>query len=365
MERSDGRKAQGENAQRPTPNVQRPSADKSIQEILAILDKWGIHTLGQLAALDKEQLGARLGSEAIRIWERANGQSKRLLKLVRPAESFEESFEFENEIETAEPLLFMLRRFLEQLAVRLGAIYLVAKELGLRITFANKQIYERGFKIPQPTNDVDLLFRMLQTHLENFKSEYPIVAVALSAHPSRPVREQFGLFETTLRNPHQLSETLARLTALLGADRVGTPVLEETHRSDAFRMEPFAWSFNDRPSSSPSPPNGEKRPPLPEGEDGGEGHRGLSTPSKLRVALRCFRPAVSASILLDENIPAHVRSAEIREKVIEQRGPYLLSGNWWDEKSWIRAEWDLQMENGELLRAYETEGTWKVDGIYD
>src|SRR2546425_11845072 len=123
------------------------------QEIFAILHKWGIHTLGQLAALDKEQLGARLGPEAIRMWERANGQSNRVLKLVRPPESFGESFEFEHEIETAEPLLFMLRRFLEQLAVRLSAIYLVAKELTLQITFANsrqdeptvadKQVYER------------------------------------------------------------------------------------------------------------------------------------------------------------------------------------------------------------------------------
>ncbi|PYK64961.1 MAG: hypothetical protein DME50_10715 [Verrucomicrobia bacterium] len=152
-----------------------------VQEILVILHKWGIHRLGQMAALDKEQLGARLGPEAIRMWERANGRSSRVLKLVRPPESFEESFEFENEIETAEPLLFMLRRFLEQLAVRLGAIYLVAKELTLRLTFANppqdgsavadKQIYERVFTIPQPTNDVDLLFRMLHTHLENFRSD--------------------------------------------------------------------------------------------------------------------------------------------------------------------------------------------------
>src|SRR6266853_4450725 len=173
------------------------------QEILVILRKWGIHTLGQLAALDKEQLGARLGPEAIRMWERANVRSNRVLKLVRPPKSFEESFEFENEIETAEPLLFMLRRFLEQLAVRFGAIYLVAKELTLQITFANsrqdepavadKQVYERVFKIPQPTNDVDLLFRMLQTHLENFRSEHPIVAVALSAEPIKPAREQFGL----------------------------------------------------------------------------------------------------------------------------------------------------------------------------
>src|SRR5437870_9661256 len=212
-----------------------------IQQIFTVLHKWGIHTVGQLAALDKEQLAARLGSEAVRMWERANGQSNRLLKLVRPPESFDESFEFEKEIETAEPLLFMLRRFLEQLSLRLSAIYLVAKELTLRITFTNRQQYERSFKIPQPTNNVDLLFRMLQTHLENFKSEHAITAVSLEAQPTKPPKQQFGLFETTLRNPNQLSETLARLTALLGVDRVGTPVLEETHRPDAFRIEPFSW----------------------------------------------------------------------------------------------------------------------------
>src|ERR1041384_1974457 len=141
------------------------------QKIFAILHKWGIHTLGQFAALDREQLGARLGPEAIRMWERANGQSDRMLKLIRPPESVEESFEFETEIETAEPLLFMLRRFLEQFAIQLSGIYLVTKELTLRITFTNKQIYDRIFKIPQPTNNVDLLFRMLHTHLDTFIPE--------------------------------------------------------------------------------------------------------------------------------------------------------------------------------------------------
>jgi protein ImuB len=329
------------------------------QAIFAILHKWGIHTLGQLAALDKEQLGARLGPEAIRMWERANGQSNRLLKLIRPPESFGESFEFEHEIETAEPLLFMLRRFLEQLTLRLTGIYLVTKELTLQITFANsrqdepavagKQFYERVFKIPQPTNDVDLLFRMLQTHLENFGSEHPIIAVALSAQPSKPAKEQFGLFETTLRNPHQLSETLARLTALLGSERVGTPVIEETHRPDAFRMEPFSWAVS--PKAFGAVPSGQS-------------FHALRT-AHTTAALRRFRPAVSASLLLDEDKPAHVRSPQISEKVVEQRGPYLLSGNWWDEKAWARAEWDLQLESGDLVRVHEAEGTWKVDGVYD
>src|SRR6266852_5636842 len=141
------------------------------EEILGILHKWGIHTLGKLAALDKDDLRARLGTEAVRLWERANGTATRLLKFVQPPETFIESFEFDHEIETAEPLLFMLRRFLEQLALRLSSIYLVAKELTLRISFSNQRTYERVFNIPQPTVDVVLLFRMLQTHLDSFKSE--------------------------------------------------------------------------------------------------------------------------------------------------------------------------------------------------
>jgi protein ImuB len=310
-----------------------------VRQILSILHKWGIHTLGQLAALNKEQLAARLGPEAVRMWERANGQSNRLLKLIRPPDSFEESFEFEREIETAEPLLFMLRRFLEQLAARLNAVYRVAKELTLQITFANKQVYQRVFTIPQPTNNVDVLFRMLQTHLENFRSQHPIIAVALSAQPVKPASQQFGLFETAVRNPQQLYETLARLTALLGVERVGTPVLEDTHRPDAFRMEPFSWH------GLPTCPIVRRPMPYP--------------------ALRRFRPAHSASVVLDANIPAHIHSSEIRGSIVAHRGPYFLSGNWWDEKSWARAEWDLQLDSGAIVRAHERDGSWKLDGIYD
>jgi protein ImuB len=320
--------------------------EAEIHQILEILHKWGIHTLGQLAALDKEDLAARLGPEAVRMWERANGQSNRLLKLVRQPESFEESFEFENEIETAEPLLFMLRRFLQQLSFRLSAIYLVAKELRLQIRFSNKQHYERCFKIPQPTNDVDLLFQMLHIHLENFKSEYQITAVSLEAEPTKASQQQFGLFEIPLRDPNQLYETLARLIALLGRDRVGTPVLEETHRSDAFHIEPFSWEAGGTTSVSShySPDATERVPP---------------------IALRRFRPAVSASVFLSEDIPAHLRSVNVNSKVAEQRGPYLASGNWWDETAWARSEWDLQLENAVLLRCHQSGEAWEVDGVYD
>jgi len=310
---------------------------QEIQRILGILHQWGIHTLGQLAALNPDELAVRLGTVAVKLWQRANGCSQRMLKLVSPPESFIESFEFENEIETVEPLLFMLRRFLQQLALRLNAIYLVAKEIRLRITFSDKSHYERTFKIPQPTNNEEVLFRMLHTHLENFTSRHPIVSVELEARPSRPARQQFGFFETALRDPAQLHETLARLIGLLGPDRVGRPVLEETHRPDAFRMEPFAWEMRDETVDN----------------DG------------VRIPLRRFRKYKSAAVLLDGNKPAHVRGATTDGVVMAQTGPYPLSGNWWDEQAWARVEWDVEVGDGTLLRCHVSKNGWEIDGIYD
>ena len=355
---------------------------KETERILSILHQWGIHTLGQLAALPRDDLAARLGARAVELWERANGRAERILKLVSPPESFIESFEFENEIETIEPLLFILRRFLQQLATRLNAIYLVAKELRLRLTFADKSDYERIFKIPQPTNNADILFRMLHTHLENFISKHPIVAVELEAQPSCSVRQQFGLFETALRDPMQLHETLARLVGLLGADRVGTPVLEETHRPDAFRMKPFVWEFRPSPTGVFDHDRGNAvASTLSSGEAGQSG----SEVNALRIghaamppALRRFRKRTKATVLLENNLPAYVRATAIRTRhgdsstglaidgaVVTQDGPFPLSGNWWDERAWARVEWDVEIENGVIARCHCDQDGWAIDGIYD
>ena len=107
----------------------KPAAERAaeVRRIIAILHKWGIHTLGQFAELEREEVGLRLGAEAVQMWDRATGRTTRLLKLVTPPESFSETFEFENEIETIEPLLFILRRFLQQHTQRLSALYLVTK----------------------------------------------------------------------------------------------------------------------------------------------------------------------------------------------------------------------------------------------
>jgi protein ImuB len=319
-----------------------------IRRVLDILHRWGIESLGQFAALEKEAVAARLGPIGVQLWERATGKTTRLLKLVPVREAFEEAFEFENEIETSEPLLFMLRRFLQQFAVRLGALHLVASELELEIIFsdpppdgsaaADKTRYSRRFKIPEPTNSVEILFRMLHAHLENFTSESPIVGVGLKAETTKPSFEQFHLFETALRDPARLTETLARLAGLLGAERVGTPVLEDTHRPDAFRMEPFSWQLPETKAELPQLP---------------------------ASVLRRFRSPAPASVLLRNNRPAHFHSGKLQGAVFAEKGPYRASGNWWGDQIWDRTEWDLELENGALCQCHSSGREWALDGIYD
>ena len=143
---------------------------------------------------------------------------------------------------------------------------------------------------------------------------------------------------------------------MLGVDRVGTPVLDETDRPDAFHIEPFCWHAVE--SAVP----------------GGDPSDALRT-AHTTIALRRFRPAASASVFLSENIPAHLRSTNVNGKVAKQRGPYLGSGNWWAETAWARSEWDLQLENEVLLRCHQSPPSlrsgvagvekWEVDGVYD
>jgi protein ImuB len=306
--------------------------------MLDILQRWGIRTIGGFIALGRDDLVRRLGAEAGAYFDRATGRVDRPLRCTQPDETFEECTEFEHEVETLEPLLFLLRRMVEQLVIRLGAIYRVPAELMLRLGLSNDGEHTRVFKVPSPTANPDTLFRMLHTHLESVTTEHSIVRVQLSAEPTRPVRQQFGLFETALRDPNQFAETLARLVALVGHDRVGTAVMEPTHRPDAFRIQPADFT------SSVS--------------------RAEAAALPLGLSLRRFRPPQPALVQCDRG-PTYLHARTIDGPIVAAYGPMLLNGDWWSQQPWSRAEWDVKLADGTLCRIYEEEGGWFLEGCYD
>src|ERR1700677_1987928 len=53
-------------------------------EIRSVLFAWGVHTIGDLMALPKEDVCERLGPEAVDLWENARSGRGRPLRLVKP-----------------------------------------------------------------------------------------------------------------------------------------------------------------------------------------------------------------------------------------------------------------------------------------
>jgi len=360
--------------------------------MLEILAAWGIGTVGQWLALGRDRVAERLGSEAVALFDRVSVDSIRPLKLVTPPEEVAERMEFEHEVETMEPLLFVVRRFVEQLARRFELVHLVVGEFQLRLDLSSGANYERMFTIPAPTANIDTLFRMLQTHLETVRTDSAIIALRLGAKPCRAEAHQFGLFETSLRDPNQFAETLARLTALCGADRVGTPQLESTHRPDVFKMKmpEFGGEVSKGAGSERGSRHGASGYGVPPSGGRARANTGISrildpldnanappdeagTPypdvniaePERGLQLRRFRPPVPASIEFQDERPVRFQSKVFSGALADARGPFRSSGNWWDDDRWAREEWDVQTSGGALYRIFFSAAGGFVEGVYD
>ncbi|HZP58806.1 MAG TPA: DNA polymerase Y family protein, partial [Opitutaceae bacterium] len=202
-----------------------------------ILRNWGLKTLGDLTALTKADVGLRLGAEGVALWERAAGETTRVLRLAEPAKTFAAEWAYEPPVENTEPLLFKLRRYAERIALELRAAGFAAEALALTLRLEDETDYRREFRLPEAGADVDSWLRVLQTHLETVRTAARVAGVRLVATPARPAVKQNGLFDTGLVDPQAFWENLARVGAIVGHERVGTPAMADTHRPDAFVLE--------------------------------------------------------------------------------------------------------------------------------
>lgn len=312
--------------------------------VLDVLFDWGIQRIADLRALDRQQVAERLGSEGLTLWDRAGGGGLRPLRLVRAAAIYEEVAEFEGGVETLEPVLFRLRRVLEQLTGRLRADLLLAGSIAFFLELDDRTVLERTIQIPAPTCEVDGLFRIVATYLETIQTKARANGFRVRVFPSTPRDHQTHLWETSLRDPNGFSETLARLGGIVGAERVGAPGRPSTHRPNHFQV---------------GSPDFEARKPRPVAA--------ASAFLPLGLSLRRYRPPWSVNVSSEEEKPRWLQAREVEGGIKACGGPWRLDGDWWDEQTaWRWEEWDVELVSGALYRlAHHRQENWWLLGVYD
>ena len=314
---------------------------------------WGIGTLGELAALPEIELIARLGPDA-RAWrELARGSHPHMFQPIEPEFTLRELCEFETPVEQIDALLFIGARMIDCLVSRAAdralSLALIKARMRLEGTqFEGAQSHECVLRPAVPSTDRKFLLKLLQLEIGAHSPPGAVVSLELTAKAGRCGTVQLGLFAPQTPEPSRLDVTLARLRAIVGDDRVGSPVLEDSHRPGQFRMEGFANVA----------PVRKREPGLP------------------RLALRRVRPPMAVRVTqctagLERHGPAEFRDRENRYAVTAAYGPWRTSGAWWSTDGWDLEEWDILAEcnNGTsvacLLVCDRARNEWRLEAFYD
>jgi protein ImuB len=310
-------------------------------EIAESLHLWGIRTFGEFAKLPPLGVAARLGDEGVELQRLARGEGYRRLRPIQDPLEFEAELELEYPVDLLEPLAFVMARLLKEICERLSARALATNEIRVNLALENAPPHATSLKLPVPMLDQKAFLRMLQLDLSGRPPAAPVVKVHMAAEPVKPRRMQQGLFMPSSPEPEKLELTVARVRHLVGAGRVGSPEILNTHRPDAFAMRAFAPRVGITVA--------EAAPELP------------------RLCLRRFRPPRYAQVLVVNRQPVRVISPSISGRVAMAKGPWRTSGEWWREDAWNRDEWDVALDSGGVYRIYQEgdSGRWFVEGSYD
>lgn len=302
------------------------------------LRDWGVSTVGQWMRLPRAEVWERLGAGAARLWDELAGRRTRVLRIEDPPRLWEADFDFEVPMESLSGFALILRRLLDSLMVGIANRTGAAQALTLDLRLCGGKTHREHYVFPEPVQKEERAWRLIQPRLEGLRLPDAVEGLRLTVTPTTPKRVQTDFWSPGFRDPDRLADTLGRLALLVGEDRMGRVELKPTHAPDAWTLTDFA---------SPPPSVGEDPPPRAWGP-----------------GLRRFRPPLPARVDLWRGQPRALRSERFTGTVVEVRGPWKSSGDWWKDERWRRREWDVALEEGTLLLLVGEGEEWRVEGVY-
>ena len=308
---------------------------------LSVFGKWGVRTLGELAALPETSLISRIGQQAKRLQRLARGMEDHLLVPEEADLILSETAILDSPLVLLDSLLFIVSPMLERIMRSAVERAYALRSFTLCLQLEKAAPYERHIRPAIPTQSRDLLLKLLNLDLQTHPPQAAILGVTLTAEAARPQIAQRGLFQAQFPEPDKLDILLARLRSIAGDHNVGSLELQNSHRDDEVTMTSF------RPSVLTV---------------------GASTLKPSCLAIRRFRPAQPARVSLRNGAPSLLFWQGGQLDLAEVKGPWQSSGDWWDERTWEADEWDavvVQPLYALRLRYERAPRAWTVAGVYD
>jgi protein ImuB len=328
----------------------------AFRDHFATLARWGIRTCGELAALPRADLHARMGPTGVRLHQAACGEDIMPLTPVDETRRFVDRMELEWPIEGLEPLSFVLARQFDRLSATLERADRGATAITTHLTLVNKTRHTRELQLPAPMREARVLRTLVLLDLESHPpaAGIDVVEIVLEVAPGHIL--QGSLLAYAVPSQEDLSTLLARLGALMGESRLGAPLVLDTFDERQVALRPFRLGFRSSENLRTEPRN----PGTPE-------------PRNLcRFTLRRFRLPIAVRVALERGTPVRVvagASGVPAGRVVTCAGPWRSSGGWWhlDRTDWDRDAWDVELESGVLCRLarHRVTSLWEIEGVFD
>jgi protein ImuB len=318
-----------------------------------LLDGVGLTTCGELAALDREAVEVRFGSEGVALWRLARCEDERRLFTPAAAERPRASLDFIDYVVTdPERLVFTAHALLGSVLEVLRERGEHARRLRLRLPLANGEVWEREIRSARSTASREAWLRLIRGELERITVPDAIAGVALELEATEPASAiQGDLFDRGFATASAVEAALARLTEdhgeLLSGPLTGAhPLLERREAA--------------RPGD----------PAQPAGVAASGGSPGLSLqlleePRALDVE-GAPRRDHTVPLRYRERVKGRRRKARWRG-IVTAAGPDRISGGQWEQSAYAREYFRCVTEDGALVWLFREgrSGDWYLHGWWD
>ncbi|HEY6894067.1 MAG TPA: DNA polymerase Y family protein, partial [Rhodanobacteraceae bacterium] len=151
-------------------------------EAAAMLQRFGLTSIGELASLPEHEIASRLGEIGRDLHFAARGIDPRpLIPRALPPE-FREGMELEWPLVALEPFLFIATAALDRLSKRMEMQGFACTRIEFTLTLEPDGYDARAIDLPAPTRDVKTMLTLIRLDLEKRPPGAPVVGFTFVAH---------------------------------------------------------------------------------------------------------------------------------------------------------------------------------------